>query len=187
MRFRLLCCMIAITCCLFVPCLSPAAISPEEAERLKGDLTPMGAERAGNKEGIIPAWTGGYTTVPAGYVSGNVRPDPFADEKSLFSITAKNMDKYADKLTERTKVLLKAYPDYRIDIYPTHRTAALPQYIYDNTFKNATRAKTTNNSLSIEGAYGGAPFPIPKTGYEVMWNHLTAFWGEAVTSEMQPI
>ena len=157
-----------------------AAVSAEEANKLKNELTPLGAERAGSKDGTIPAWNGGYTTVPAGYVSGNVRPDPFANEKPLFSITAKNMNQYDAKLTEGTKQLLKRYPDYRIDVYPTHRTAAVPQYVYDNTFKNATRAKTKDNGLSVEGAYGGVPFPIPKTGNEVMWNHLLSFRGESV-------
>ena len=36
-----------------------AAVSPEEAARLGKDLTPIGAERAGNKDGTIPAWDGG--------------------------------------------------------------------------------------------------------------------------------
>jgi hypothetical protein len=156
-----------------------AAVTPEEAGKLKTTLTPMGAEKAGNADGTIPAWDGGYTTVPPGYQSGDKRPDPFAGEKPLFSITAQNMDRYEDKLAEGVKALLKKYPSFRLDVYPTHRTAAAPQFVYDNTFKNATRAKTTNNGLSIEGAYGGAPFPIPKDGFEVMWNHLTAFAGAA--------
>lgn len=33
------------------------------------------------------------------------------------------------------------YPDYRIDVYPTHRTAAAPQWVYDNTYRNAQEAK----------------------------------------------
>ena len=63
------------------------AVSPEDASRLKTDLTPFGGERAGNAEGTIPEWTGGFTTVPAAYKSGNPRPDFFADEKPLFSIS----------------------------------------------------------------------------------------------------
>jgi Protein of unknown function (DUF1329) len=154
-----------------------AAVTPEEAAKLNSTLTPLGAVKAGNADGTIPAWEGGYTTVPPGYKSGDKRPDPFAGEKLLFSITAENMDKYADKLSEGAKALLKKYPTFRLDVYPTHRTAAAPQFVYDNTFKNATRAKATNNGLSIEGAYGGIPFPIPKDGFEVMWNHLLSFRG----------
>lgn len=150
-----------------------AAVTAEEAARLKSDLTPFGAEKAGNKDRTIPAWDGGYTKSPPGYKSGDRRPDPFANEKPLFSINAKNMDQYADKLTEGVKVLMKKYPNYRIDVYPTHRTAAAPQWVYDNTLKNATRAKIVEGGAGPqpEGAYGGIPFPIPKTGIEALWNH----------------
>ncbi|VVN79055.1 DUF1329 domain-containing protein [Pseudomonas fluorescens] len=159
-----------------------AAVTPEEAAKLKTTLTPMGAERAGNKDGSIPAWEGGYTTVPAGYKNGESRPDPFANEKPLFSITSKNMDSYGEKLTDGIKAMLKKYPDsYRLDVYPTHRTAAAPQWVYDNTFVNATRAKMVEGNVWIEGAYGGTPFPIPKSGAEAMWNHKLAWVGEATS------
>ncbi|MBI5444343.1 MAG: DUF1329 domain-containing protein [Deltaproteobacteria bacterium] len=159
-----------------------AAVSAQEAEKLKSTLTPLGAEKAGNKEGTIPAWTGGLTTPTPGFKNGGKRPDPFAGEKPLFSITAKNMDQYADKLTDGTKAMLKKYAStYRIDVYPTHRTAAAPQWVYDNTFKNATRAKV-NGQIPV-GAYGGIPFPIPQSGLEAMWNHLLrwrpASWHQA--------
>ena len=57
---------------------------------------------------------------------------------------------------------MKKYPDFRIDVYPTRRSGAAPQYVYDNTFKNATRAKLVDNGQGVEGAFGGIPFPIPK-------------------------
>lgn len=157
---------------------SIAAVSAEEAAKLKATLTPLGAEKAGNKDGSIPAWDGGFTKVPAGYKQGQPRPDFFAGEKPLYTVTAKNMDQHADKLSEVTKALLKKYPDYRMDVYPTHRTAAAPQFVYDNTFKNATRAKTTQGGDAVEGAFGGIPFPIPKDGYEAIWNHRMSWSGE---------
>jgi hypothetical protein len=157
-----------------------AAVTAEEAGKLKTTLTPMGAEKAGNADGTIPAWDGGYTTVPPGYKSGDKRPDPFPNEKPLFTITSQNMDKYADKLAESTKYMLTHKADYRLDVYPTHRTAAAPQHIYDNTFRNATRAKTKHNGLAVEGAHGGIPFPIPKDGYEAIFNHLLHWQGESI-------
>jgi len=157
-----------------------AAVSAAEAEKLHSELTPLGAERAGNKDGTIPAWEGGYTKVWPGYQSGQPRPDPFASEKPLFQITGKNMGQYADKLSDGIKALLQRYPTYRIDVYPTHRTAAAPQWVYDNTFKNATHARITDNGWSLAGAYGGIPFPIPKDGYEAMTNHLYGWKGESV-------
>ncbi|NPC55918.1 DUF1329 domain-containing protein [Caenimonas soli] len=159
--------------------MARAAVTAEEAAQLKTTLTPMGAERAGNKEGTIPAWTGGYTSVPSGYKSGTPRPDPFASEKPLYAVTADNMGKYADKLPDGAKALLTAHPKtFRIDVYPTHRTAAAPQWVYENTFKNATRAKTSANGVYLEGAYGGIPFPVPKTGHEAMWNQNLMYQGD---------
>jgi hypothetical protein len=158
-----------------------AQVSAQEAGQLKTTLTPLGGERAGNKEGTIPAWTGGYTN-PSGAFKQGRRMDPFANEKPLFSITAKNMNQYADKLTDGIKAMLKRFPEsYRIDVYPTHRTEVAPQFVYDNTFKNATRAKLVSGSTGPipVGAWGGIPFPIPHNGSEVMWNHLLRWQGRA--------
>lgn len=160
-----------------------AAVSAEEAAKLKSELTPLGGERAGNKEGTIPAWAGGYTTPIPGDKPGGRRGDPFNDEKPLFSITAKNMDQYAAKLDEGTKAMLQKYPSYRVDVYRTHRTAAAPKWVYDNTFKNATRA-TLDGYVPV-GAYGGVPFPIAKTGLEVMWNHSLRWRGVSMQTDLR--
>jgi len=157
-----------------------AAVTAQEAAQLKTTLTPFGAEKSGNEDGSIPAWTGGYTTVPEGYKSGDKRHDPFAAEKPLFSITGENVDKYADSLSEGEKFLLKKYPDFRMDVYPTHRTAAAPQWVYENTLKNATR-----DGLSITGALGGIPFPFPSSGREAMWNHLLYWQGKAYKDDLR--
>ncbi|HUY04467.1 MAG TPA: DUF1329 domain-containing protein [Rhodocyclaceae bacterium] len=158
---------------------SVAAVSAADAAQLKTTLTPMGAEKAGDPAHGIPAWTGGYTKVPAGFKQGSVRPDFFASDKPIYTVTSKNMDKYADELTDGVKALLQKYPDFKLEVYPTHRSAAAPQWVYDNTFKNATRAKLTDNGFGVEGAYGGIPFPIPQNGNEVMWNHRLAWAGES--------
>lgn len=156
-----------------------AAVSADEAAKLKTTLTPLGAERAGNKDGTIPAWDGGYTKLPAGWKNGDPRPDVFAGEKPLLSISAKNLAEHEARLTDGTKALMKRYPSFRIDVYPTHRTHAAPQWVYDNTFKNATTAKLIDGGYGVEGAYGGIPFPIPKDGFEVFMNHRLAWTGVA--------
>jgi len=61
---------------------------------------------------------------------------PFEQEKPLFAITAANVAHYANNL--RSAKELFRYHDYRMDIYPTHRSAALPSSVYENTFQNAT-------------------------------------------------
>lgn len=154
-----------------------AAVSPEEAKQLGGSvLTEWGAERAGNKEGSIPAWTGERIKIPASYnpsEPGQV-PDPFGD-KPLYTITAQNAAQYADKLSVGQLELLKKYPNFRMNIYPTHRTVNFPKAVIENTLKNATACHTGKGGLSMEGCYAGVAFPIPKTGNEVVWNHLTAY------------
>ncbi len=156
-----------------------AASTEEEARQLKTILTPLGGERAGNKDGTIPEWKGDGVTMPSGFTTAQRRPDPFADEKPLYSITAANMAQYADKLSDGQKAMLQRYPAYRLDVYPTHRTAVAPQWVYDNTFKNATRAKLVDGTTYPipSGAFGGTPFPIPQNGMEVMWNHLLRYTG----------
>lgn len=159
-----------VACCLS-HVTAMAAVSAQEAAQLKTTLTPLGAEKAGNKDGTIPAWTGGYVTPLQGATPGK-HPDPFASEKPRLTITAQNMAQYASLLSEGTVALLKKYPSYRVDVYPTHRTAGAPQWVYDKTFSAATQAKLTPDGLTFEGAWGGVPFPIPKNGNEVVWNHL---------------
>ena len=155
-----------------------SAVSAEEATKLNTELTPLGAEKAGNKDGSIPAWTGGYTTPIPDFKNGGKRPDPFASDKLLYQVTAKNMDQHADKLTEGVKAMMKKYPDsFRIDVYPTRRTALAPQWVYDNTARNAVKADLKD--LVPVNAYGGIPFPIPKSGAEAIWNHLLRWRGEA--------
>jgi len=156
-----------------------AAVTAEEAKQLGTTLTPIGAERAGNKDGTIPEWTGGLTTPPAGFVKGSgFRPDPFAADKPRLTIDAKNVAQHADKLTMGMQELIKRNPGtYRIDVYPTRRPVTYPKRLLDNAAKNAVTAKTANGGLSVEGAIPGVPFPIAKTGHEVMWNHLLRFTG----------
>ena len=170
---------IALVALTSVSLLAGAAVAPEQATRLRSELTPLGAERAGNADGTIPAWHGGTTGAWPGYVSGRRRSDPFADEKPRLQITASNMAPYADKLSEGTQALLRRFPTYRLDVYPTHRTASAPQWVYDNTYRNATRATTAHGGISVAGAYGGIPFPIPQNGHEAIWNHLLSWKGEA--------
>ncbi len=150
-----------------------AAISAQEAARLGKDLTPMGAIRAGNEEGSIPKWTGGITEPPAGYKVGDHHPDPYADDQIRFTITAANMDQYADKLTEGHKAMFRTYPDtFRMHVYPTRRSFSAPERIYEATKRVAQTATLAEGGNGVRGALVGVPFPIPSSGIEVIWNHI---------------
>ncbi len=152
------------------------AVTAEEAKQLGTTLTEIGAERAGNADGTIPPYEGGLAMPPAGYRPGSgTRPDPFAGEKPLFSIDGKNAAAHAARLTEGQKALLAKYPDFRMDVYPTHRTVAFPRFVLENTVRQATSARTAHDGVSFTGARAAYPFPIPKTGNEAMWNHLLRF------------
>ena len=157
-----------------------ANVSAEEAKKLNGELTPMGAERNGSADGLIPAWTGETPKAPAGFKPGDHHPDPYAGEKPLFVIDASNAAKYADHLTAAHLAMLKLYPDFKMPVYPTHRSATYPQWIYQAVYQNALHAKLTDDGEGVVHASGGSPFPIPHNAYEVMWNHKLRYRGEAV-------
>lgn len=156
-----------------------AAVSEAEAARLGKDLTPVGAERAGNKEGSIPAWTGGITQAPPGWKVGQKRVNPFKADKPLYSIAAGNVDKYKDKLSEGQVALVKTLKGYRMDVYPTRRSCGFPDFVYERTKINARESRLAANGWGLEKALGAAVlFPIPKNGAEAVWNHKLRYMGE---------
>lgn len=154
----------------------PAA---DQIDRLGNDLTPLGAERAGNAAGTIPAWDGGITTPPPGYNVGDHHPDPFADDRVLFTVTRDNLDQYRTQLTAGHIALLEAYDTYHMPVYPSRRSASAPQRIYDATREIAGTARLVNDGAGVEGAIRGIPFPLPENGLHVIWNHLLRYRGEA--------
>ncbi|MFC5698390.1 DUF1329 domain-containing protein [Pseudomonas sp. GCM10022186] len=159
-----------------------AAVSPEVAAKLGTTLTPVGAEKAGNADGSIPEYQGGLSTPPPSYQQGStMRPDPFAGESPKLVIDGKNAAEQASKLTATTLELLKRFPSFRVDVFPTHRTVGLPQKLLDNTAKNAVGTRIAEGGLALENALPGVPFPIPNDGNEAMWNHLLRYQGHATS------
>jgi len=176
--------------CLFMAAGTFAKVSADKAARLGQDLTPVGAEKAGNADGTIPEWTGGMTGVPEGikFIPGTLHPDPFADEKPLFKITAANVGKHADKLGEGCKDLIKRFPDtFYVPVYPTHRTAAFPDWWMSRSKRNATLIEMSEDKLGVlnQGVTGGTPFPIPTCGEEVMYNALLRWRGTGRRGDYQ--
>ena len=159
-----------------------AEMSAADISRLGKDLTPVGAEAAGNADGSIPAWTGGLKSpADAGFAdfkSGGHHPDPYASDKPLFTITAANMDQYGAKLTPGHKAMLKTYASFSMNVYPSRRSAALPQKIYAATKKIAADAKLTADGNGLVNAVVGVPFPQPKNGLEAIFNHVVRYRGE---------
>lgn len=181
MRTRAFTSKTALVAMMLLAGAANGAPSADEVKQLGTTLTPWGAEVAGNKDGTIPAYTGGVkSSGKVDYKSG-VLPDPFADDKVQIWIDAKNMDKYADKLSPGTQEMLRKYPTFRIAVYPTHRSVSYPKSVIENTTKNATRCSLKDEGETLDvsnGCRGGFPFPIPKTGREVMWNHAASYKGD---------
>ncbi|WP_029008827.1 DUF1329 domain-containing protein [Azospirillum halopraeferens] len=149
-----------------------ATAPADQAARLGKDLTPFGAEAAGNAAGTIPAWTGGITGAPAGWTPGTPYADPFAADAPVTTITAANADKHADRLSPGQLAMLKAYPNWKITVYPTRRSFSAPQRVYDAAIRNAATARLVENGNGVTGASAAPPFPIPADGREAIWNHL---------------
>ena len=176
-----------------------AALRPGTARAAAADpslltttLTPMGGERAGNADGSIPAWTGGQVSAPLPPTTATAT-HLFEDEQPLYTVDASNMAQYADLLSEGVKAQITKF-GLSLKVYPTHRTAAAPQYVYDNTAKNVVNAKfdPRGGRLGFTGAYGGIPFPLIDTsdpltaGSQLIWNHLTAWVGYSEVTMFAP-
>lgn len=154
-----------------------ARVDDAQAVRLGQDLTPLGAERAGNAAGTIPAWSGGVAP-PADYQPGMHHPDPFATDPLLYRVDQGNLGEYASLLPEGLKALLERYPEFHLRVFPSRRSAAAPQRIYDATRFNAVSAELIANGNGIQGAAAGIPFPLPQDGMEVIWNHILHYKGD---------
>ncbi|MCX4218321.1 MULTISPECIES: DUF1329 domain-containing protein [Pseudomonas] len=158
-----------------------AAVPAAEADKLGKSLTPMGAEMAGNADGSIPAWKpmpkNAGTVDSKGFLS-----DPYASEKPLFTITKQNVDQYKAKLAPGQYAMFQRYPDtFKMPVYPSHRGATVPDEVFAAIKKNATTTTLVSGGNGLENFDTAVPFPIPKSGVEVIWNHITRYRGGSVT------
>ncbi|MBA5980326.1 MULTISPECIES: DUF1329 domain-containing protein [Pseudomonas] len=158
-----------------------AAVPAAEADKLGKSLTPMGAEMAGNADGSIPAWKplpkNAGTVDSKGFLS-----DPFGSEKPLFTITAQNVEQYKAKLAPGQYAMFKRYPDtFKMPVYPSHRGSTVPDDVFAAIKKNATTTNLVAGGNGLENFDTAVPFPIPKSGLEVIWNHITRYRGGSVT------
>jgi hypothetical protein len=162
--------------------LQAQAATPQGSEQLGGVLTPLGAEKAGNAAGTIPAWTGGLTQAPAGYAGpGKHHVDPFPDDKPLFTITQANLAQYKDQLTPGQLAMFATYPStYQMPVYTSRRSGAAPAWVYENTRRNAGSARLVAEGNGFVGASAGIPFPLPQSGVEAVWNHIARYRGTYV-------
>lgn len=160
-----------------------AAVTPEQAASLGDRLTPLGAERAANADGSIPAWEGGliFERPADGEERNPARYGELNGDSPLFTITRANLAEHADMLTVGQKALFEKFGDsYAMPVYPTRRTANAPDFIYEATAKNALSARLENDGESLVDAVTGIPFPLPASGKELIWNHKLRYRGTSL-------
>ncbi|MAM89452.1 MAG: outer membrane lipoprotein-sorting protein [unclassified Hahellaceae] len=157
-----------------------AKVPADQAKKLGTSLTPVGAEMNGTPDGVIPPWTGGITSPPANYVEGEHEADPFSQDGTRFVVTKENLDKHASVLSEGHKAMFEKHPGYTMPVYPTHRSASYPEFVYKALKKNATTAELMPRGTGVRKAITTSPFPIPQEAVEIVWNHVLRFRGEEV-------
>ena len=169
--------------------VAQAKVPPEQMARLDADLTPLGSERGGNQDGSIPAWTGGLTSPPEGigYEKGKHLPDPFAADKPLFRVTGANAGKYDAFITRGQKALLERHDSYFMDIYPSRRSCAQPEFVYKAARNNALVGELVAEGNGVSEAIMASPFPIPNNGLEIVWNHTLRYRGYKLQREFTAI
>ncbi len=148
----------------------------EEIDSLDKQNTCTGAEKQGTKEGV-PEYSGKWLGTPPGveYKAhvGQHPTDIYASEKPLFVIDAKNVDQYADFLSDGQKAMFQKYPEtFRIPVYPGHRDFRFPDAVCAAVRKNAQESEIIDNGLGVKGNMGAINFPFPKSGLEILWNTL---------------
>lgn len=158
-----------------------AKVEQTQAARLGQDLTPLGGERAGNAAGTIPSWQGGLAEPPAEYRPGMHHPDPYAADLPLYRVDSHNLEQHRAQLPAGLQALLANNPDYHLRVFPSRRSAAAPQRIYDATRFNALSAELISGGNGVAGVAAGIPFPLPENGQQAIWNHIMRYRGEQIS------
>jgi len=167
---RLPCLLTLLAAC----CLNPALAQSDNA------LTPVGAERAANADGSIPAWEGGLKPGAAAVAANGNYADPFAAEQPLYTVDKGNLSQYQASLSAGQRAMFAHYPDYHMRVFTTHRTARLPQKYLDQSTANLGEVTLEDGGNGLQNYAFGVPFPQPTQALEVIWNHLTRYRGGAL-------
>jgi len=136
----------------------------------------VGAQLAGNAAGTIPDWSGGLAVSPE--PPAHPLRDPYPDDQPVFVISASDHALHAAQLAAGHRALFAKYPSYRMAVFPTRRSVAFPDAVYAATAGNRGRVKL-KGADALAGARLGVPFPEPRSGVEVLWNHRLRYRGDS--------
>jgi hypothetical protein len=163
-----------------------AKVPADQVARLGKDLTPMGSERAGTPDGMVPAWDGGLSAPPPNVKFDPKKqnlPNPFPNDPVKFTVTGANAAQYDQYLTEGHKAMLKKYSSYKMKVYESRRTCALPQYAYEAIKYNAANSELSPDGDGIKNFRAGYPFPITNNPMEMMHNKRFSYRGYKATRQ----
>jgi hypothetical protein len=73
--------------------------------------------------------------------------------------------------------MLRQYPTFRMNVYPSRRSTSAPEWVYEATRRNAETGRLLPGGEGVENVVIGVPFPFPTDAKEVMWNHKLKFRG----------
>ena len=106
----------------------------------------------------------------------NSYPDPFSEDEILFTIHTDNFSEYEENLlTPGQMKMFMTYPEtFKMNIYPSRRSCAVPPEVLDLTNDNAL---LVDDGEGVEGIVGSIPFPYPNEALHHVWNHILRYRG----------
>jgi len=163
---------ISLFLAVLLPLFFSSTASPDDRIKLVGAIVE------GSDDGSVPDWNGGLPVKPKN--DNGHHDNPYAGETPLFVIDAKNYEAHRERLTPGLIALLETYPkSFRIPVYPSHRSVRYPDWLYENmTRKIDPKPSLSESGTVLENAIAGVNFPHPRSGLEVIWNHLTRWRGK---------
>ncbi len=133
-------------------------------------FTPVGAEIKESNEGLIPEWNK-YINNENLASNNNDFSDHFLNDSPIEIIDKRNYIDYVKVLPFGLSELVKKIDDFKISLYPTIRSADYPDALKQR-FKSVNQEFDDTNLRLNNLKVGDLPFRFPKSGEQIIWNHL---------------
>ncbi len=142
-------------------------------------FTPIGGEYEASSEGLVPKWNNLKTNIKKTVNNKPIAFDNFSSDKVIEIIDKSNYGGFSNVLPFGLSELVKRNDSFKISLYPTRRSADYP----DNLKKQFEAIKEEfhdtnlrlNNLKVVE-----LPFRFPKSGKQIIWNHLLRYQGGSI-------
>ena len=137
--------------------------------------TYSGAKSEKSLDGFVPNYRESNTEYKRLINRSNQdeRGNSFESEQPIFIIKKKNLRKYSHYLSPGLHTLLEKYPNFEVPVFYTYRSSDHPEKV-KQTLLNKESSKIDKDNLRKY-----IPFRFPKSGSEVMLNHLSRYQGDS--------